>query len=164
MRPEAVSPDRALYLPTFSHFLIVNKTPPSLPLSFFLSLFLPLSLPDPLEAGDRPGRKFRNHGTLRSKPGGRPSLQDLLDHPSSNTHPEARATVTCSYIVGYIVGWHRWPLAGATWYSRHRRYNTTAPLPGHCSETPVSHPTCDIPFPPRRTGRNQKGMISARLS
>jgi hypothetical protein len=24
-RPEAVLPDRALYLPTFSHFLIVNK-------------------------------------------------------------------------------------------------------------------------------------------
>ena len=29
-RLEAVSPDRALCLPTFSHFLIVNKTPLSL--------------------------------------------------------------------------------------------------------------------------------------
>jgi hypothetical protein len=37
VRPGAVSPDRALCLPTFSHFLIVNKTP----LSFSLS---PLSL------------------------------------------------------------------------------------------------------------------------
>jgi hypothetical protein len=26
VRPEAVLPDRALCLPTFSHFLIVNKT------------------------------------------------------------------------------------------------------------------------------------------
>jgi hypothetical protein len=26
---------------------------------------------------------------------------------------------------------------------------------------PVSHPTCDVPFPPRRTGRYRKGMISA---
>ena len=30
VRPEAVLPDRALYLPTFSHFLIVNKTSLSL--------------------------------------------------------------------------------------------------------------------------------------
>ena len=34
-RPEAVSPDRALCLPTLSHFLIVNKL---LPLSPSLSL------------------------------------------------------------------------------------------------------------------------------
>jgi hypothetical protein len=26
---------------------------------------------------------------------------------------------------------------------------------------PVSHPTCHVPFPPRRTGRYRKGMISA---
>jgi hypothetical protein len=32
VRPEAVFPDRALYLPTFSHFLIVNKTSLSLSL------------------------------------------------------------------------------------------------------------------------------------
>jgi hypothetical protein len=31
--PEAVSPDRALYSPTFSHLLIVNKTSLSLSLS-----------------------------------------------------------------------------------------------------------------------------------
>jgi hypothetical protein len=36
VRPGAVSPDRALCLPTFSHFVIVNKT--SLYLSFSLSL------------------------------------------------------------------------------------------------------------------------------
>jgi hypothetical protein len=38
VRPGAESPDRALYLPTFSHFLVVNKTSlsPSL-LSLFLS-------------------------------------------------------------------------------------------------------------------------------
>ena len=36
VRPGAVSPDRALYLSTFSHFLIVNK--PSLSLSLSLSL------------------------------------------------------------------------------------------------------------------------------
>jgi hypothetical protein len=33
VRPGAVSPDRALCLPTFSHFLIVNKTSLSLSLS-----------------------------------------------------------------------------------------------------------------------------------
>jgi hypothetical protein len=37
--PLAVLPDRALYLPTFSHFLIVNKTSLSLSLSIALSLF-----------------------------------------------------------------------------------------------------------------------------
>jgi hypothetical protein len=31
VRQEAVLPDRALCLPTFSHFLIVNKTPPPPP-------------------------------------------------------------------------------------------------------------------------------------
>jgi hypothetical protein len=30
--------------------------------------------------------------------------------------------------------------------------------------SPVSHPTCDVPFPPRRTGRYRKGMISDRPS
>jgi hypothetical protein len=35
-RPEAVLPDRALFLPTFIHFLIVNELP--LPPSFSLSL------------------------------------------------------------------------------------------------------------------------------
>ena len=38
VRPGAVSPDRALCLPTFSHFLIVNKTSLSLSLSPSLSL------------------------------------------------------------------------------------------------------------------------------
>jgi hypothetical protein len=28
--------------------------------------------------------------------------------------------------------------------------------------SPVSHPTCHVPFPPRRTGGYRKGMISAR--
>jgi hypothetical protein len=28
--------------------------------------------------------------------------------------------------------------------------------------SPVSHPTCDVPFPPGRTGEHRKGMISAR--
>jgi len=41
---EAVLPDRALYLPTFGHFLIVNKTSLSLSPLFFLSLSLSLSL------------------------------------------------------------------------------------------------------------------------
>jgi hypothetical protein len=30
-------------------------------------------------------------------------------------------------------------------------------------QSPVSHPTCDVPFPLRRTGEYRKGMISARL-
>ena len=37
VRPGAVSPDKALYLPTFSHLVIVNTTPLSLSL-FSLSL------------------------------------------------------------------------------------------------------------------------------
>jgi len=28
--------------------------------------------------------------------------------------------------------------------------------------SPVSHPTCDVPFPPRRSGEYRKGMIPAR--
>jgi hypothetical protein len=44
VRPGAESPDRALCLPTFSHFVIVNKTS----LSLFLSFSLSLSLSDPL--------------------------------------------------------------------------------------------------------------------
>jgi hypothetical protein len=38
VRPGAVSPDRALYLPTFSHFVIVNKTSLSLSLSLLTVL------------------------------------------------------------------------------------------------------------------------------
>ena len=30
--------------------------------------------------------------------------------------------------------------------------------------SPVSHPTCDVPFPLRGTGRYRKGMISAHPS
>jgi hypothetical protein len=49
VRPGAVSPDRALCLPTLSHFLIVNKWNFSLSLSLSLSLFfLPSSLVLPL--------------------------------------------------------------------------------------------------------------------
>jgi hypothetical protein len=40
VHPEAVLLERALYLPTFSHFLIVNK----ISLSLSLALSLPLSL------------------------------------------------------------------------------------------------------------------------
>ena len=40
----AVSPDRALCLPTFSHFVIVNKTPLSLSLSLSVCLSLLPSL------------------------------------------------------------------------------------------------------------------------
>ena len=40
VRPEAVLPDRALCLPTFSHLLIVNKTSLSLSLSLSFSLSL----------------------------------------------------------------------------------------------------------------------------
>jgi hypothetical protein len=44
VRPGAVSPDRTLCLPTFSHFLIVNKTSLSLSLSLALALALSLAL------------------------------------------------------------------------------------------------------------------------
>ena len=47
VRPEAVLPARALYLPTFSHFLIVNKSSLYLSLSLF-SLTLSLPPPPPL--------------------------------------------------------------------------------------------------------------------
>jgi hypothetical protein len=42
VRPEAVLPDRALCLPTFSHLLIVNKTALSLSLSLSLARSLAL--------------------------------------------------------------------------------------------------------------------------
>ena len=91
-----------------------------------------LAPPDPLEAEDRPGRKLWR--TLRSTPGGGqpqrgvPSTDDFGGplgkgvlsataesntavpvgprRPSSITPPEAPATATSSY----IVGWHRWNL------------------------------------------------------
>ena len=28
--------------------------------------------------------------------------------------------------------------------------------------SPVSHPTCEVPFPPRRSGKYRKGMVPAR--
>jgi hypothetical protein len=51
VRPEAVLPDRALCLPTFCHFLIVNKT--------YLSLSLSLSANPPalLVRAGRPDSK-----------------------------------------------------------------------------------------------------------
>ncbi len=49
VRPGAVSPDRALCLPTFSHFVTVNKT--SLSLSSPLSLSLSLSQSCVLQTG-----------------------------------------------------------------------------------------------------------------
>jgi hypothetical protein len=55
VRPGAVSPDRALCLPTYSHFLIVNKT------SFSLSLSLPPSTLSHLST-DRQERKQRKPG------------------------------------------------------------------------------------------------------
>jgi hypothetical protein len=57
---------------------------------------------------------------------------------------------------------------------RHRRYDVGATRAGWGSipvvfspldgGSPVSHPSCDIPFTPRRTGIYRKGMISARPS
>jgi hypothetical protein len=57
---------------------------------------------------------------------------------------------------------------------RHKRYDVGATWAGWGSthvdfspwdgRSPVSHPTCDIPCPPRRTGIYRKGMISARPS
>jgi len=44
VRPGAVSPDRALCLPTFSHFVIVNKTSLTLSLPSSSSLLLLLLL------------------------------------------------------------------------------------------------------------------------
>ena len=43
VRPEAVFPDRALCLPTFSHFLIVNKTSLSLSLFYEKDLYTCIS-------------------------------------------------------------------------------------------------------------------------
>ena len=46
VRPEAVLPDRALYFPTFSHFLIVNKTRlSSAPVSHTTPFSFPLKTP-----------------------------------------------------------------------------------------------------------------------
>ena len=56
-RPEAVSPDRALYLPTFSHLLIVNKLL-SLEEALYLPTFSHLLIVNKLlsrRSGDRKG-------------------------------------------------------------------------------------------------------------
>ena len=96
--------------------------------------------------------------------------------PSSISHPEAPATVTCSYIVADTDGF----LAGAIWYTTRRRrcqapalrrargegamrrrhsavgntwgvgFDPRSVFPWDC-RSPVSHSTCDFPFPPRRT-------------
>jgi hypothetical protein len=79
LRPEAVLPDRALYLPTFSHFLVVNKTSLSL----------------------RRGERW--------------------------------------------AGWGSIPV----FFSLDGR-------------SPVSHPPCEVPFPPRRSGEYRTGMIPDR--
>ena len=92
--------------------------------------------------------------------------------PSCITHPEvAPATVTWSYIVEAGTGGF---LAGATRYTTRRRRSVppwgthgpggvrfpySFPLVGR---SPVSHPTCDVPFPPRRSSEYRKGMIPAR--
>jgi len=91
--------------------------------------------------------------------------------PSSITHPEvALATVTCSYIEAGTGGF----LAGATRYTTRRRrsvppWGTHGPgvvrFPYFFSldgRSPVSHPPCEVPFPPRRSGEYRKGMIPAR--
>jgi hypothetical protein len=64
------------------------------------------------------------------------------------------------------------PLAGATRYTTRRRRSVPPwgthgpggvrlffPLDGR---SPVSHPTCEVPFPPRRSGEYRKGIIPAR--
>ena len=61
MRPGAVSPDRALCLPTFSNFVTVNKT--SLSLSSPLSLSLSLSQSCVLQTGaEQVGQVYENSG------------------------------------------------------------------------------------------------------
>ena len=65
-------------------------------------------------------------------------------------------------------------MAGATRYTTRRRrsvppWGTHGPggvrFPYFFSldgRSPVSHPTCEVPFPPRRSGEYRKGMIPAR--
>jgi hypothetical protein len=88
--------------------------------------------------------------------------------PSSITHPDvAPATVTCSYIVG-TGGF----LAGATRYTTGRRSVPPWGTMGRVGfdsrnffpdgRSPVSHTTCEVHFPPRRSGEYRKGMIPAR--
>ena len=78
--------------------------------------------------------------------------------------------MTCSYIEAGTGGF----LAGATRYTTRRRrsvppWGTHGPggvrFPYFFSldgRSPVSHPTCEVPFPPRRSGEYRKGMIPAR--
>jgi hypothetical protein len=64
LRPEAVLPDRALCLPTFSHFLIVNKTslslPPSLSLPLLFSLGWQVTRVPPYERRPFPSKENRH--------------------------------------------------------------------------------------------------------
>ena len=145
-RTEGAWPDRALYLPTFSHPLIVNQ---------LLSLSPHRRLWGPLGEGGA-----LCHGRVNTAvPVGPP-------RPSSITHPEsAPATVTCSYI-----GWHRWILGwgnlvhDTTTTKRSAVGNAWAgwdSIPVFFSldgMSPVSRPTCEVPFPPRRSGECRKGI------
>jgi len=65
----------------------------------------------------------------------RPFLSDLLDPPASLTRRRAPATVICSTLSAGTDGL----LAGAIWYRRHRRYDSTTMVPGPCSESVPPH-------------------------
>jgi len=99
------------------------------------------------------GRSCRTSSTLQHhSPGGCPGDCDLQLHCKAGTD-------------GF--------LAGVTWYTTLRRrivppwgthgpggvrFPYFFPLDGR---SPVSHPECEVPFPPRRSGEYRKGMIPA---
>jgi hypothetical protein len=88
--------------------------------------------------------------------------------PSSITHPEEDCTGDCDLQLHWLE-----PLAGAIWYTTRRR--RSVPRGEHMGRvefdsrifspwngrSPVSHPTCEVPFPQRRSGEYRKRMIPA---
>jgi hypothetical protein len=86
VRPGAVSPDRALCLPTFSHFVIVNKT------SLSLSPLIPPPLPVPCRVAH--GRLLE--ALLNARPLSHPLTSPPYPPPSPSPPPSLAASAAAA--------------------------------------------------------------------
>jgi hypothetical protein len=79
VRPGAASPDRALCLPTFSHFVIVNKT--SLSLSLSPSLSSSSSSCSPFDIPKRTRSEVKRNSAAARPPKPKPETLPFPSHP-----------------------------------------------------------------------------------
>ena len=123
VRPEAVLPDRALCLPTLSHFLIVNKTGLALSLSLFLSLSLVESVGF-VKSTDRTWKgKKKNKSTVCSKdssfspsisPSSTPSYSPPPPHHAS---PSSQSPPPLPRLLMYLLLHHLMDYVGLNYFS-----------------------------------------------